>query len=305
MKFGKLPDISQVDFQLPPDPPETTAVLHRSGRREGPLRVYLGGTGWSMKEWVGRVYPPRTKTKDYLRQYARQFNTIELNTTHYRIPSSKTAERWYAESAADFHFCPKVPQTISHSRDLGLNGTQIELFADAVSLLREKLGCCFIQLPPYFGFDRLDLLERFARRWPAAIPLAVELRHESWFEEADKRRAVFAMLAGYGIAAVITDVAGRRDVLHMHITAPITLVRFVGNGLHPSDYSRSRDWVQRLFAWRDQGLQRAYFFTHEPDNLHSPELAAYLFEQLDGEEDIAVRGPRLLDAKEGGQMRLF
>ncbi len=305
MKFGKLPDISQVDFQLPPDPPETTAVLRRSGRREGPLRVYLGGTGWSMKEWVGRVYPPGTKTKEYLRQYTRQFNTIELNTTHYRIPSPEMAERWYAEAAADFHFCPKVPQTISHSRDLGLNGTQIELFAEAVSLLREKLGCCFIQLPPYFGFDRLGLLEHFARRWPAAIPLAVELRHESWFEEADNRRSVFDMLTGYGIAAVITDVAGRRDVLHMHVTAPITMVRFVGNGLHPSDFTRSDDWVQRLLTWRKLGLQRVYFFTHEPDNLQSPELAAYLLEQLDEQEDIAVRGPRLLNTEEGGQMRLF
>lgn len=305
MKFGKLADISNVDFQLPDDPPETAAVLRRSGTAGDPLQVYIGGTGWSTKEWVGKVYPPGTPTKAYLRAYTRQFNTIELNTTHYRIPTPETVERWYAESANDFHFCPKVPQSISHRRDLGLNDSQLERFVEAIAQLREKLGCCFIQLPPFFSYERLGLLERFFQRWPSDIPLAVELRHKSWFAEASRQHRTFEMLADHSIAAVITDVAGRRDVLHMHVTNALTMIRFVGNGLHLSDYRRIDDWVLRLRTWRDRGLGRAYFFTHEPDNILAPELAAYLLEQLKKQAGIAVRGPRLLDAEAGGQMRLF
>jgi len=305
MKFGKISDITQVDFDLPDDPPQTAAVLQGAGDRRSPMRVYIGGTGWSTREWVGKVYPPGARTKDFLRHYARQFNTIELNTTHYRIPSPETARRWYAEAAPDFQFCPKVPQSISHAHDLGLAGAQIELFTESISLLREKLGCCFIQLPPYFGFDRIELLERFLRRWPRAIPLAVECRHESWFAAPERRRDAFGRLTALGVAAVITDVAGRRDVLHMHVTAPLTMIRFVGNGLHPSDYTRIDDWVARLRAWQALGLQHAYVFTHEPDNVLAPELAAYLLEQLKAHEDIDVRGPRLLDEGTGEQMRLF
>ena len=86
MKFGKLQDISKVDFTLPPDAGENELFFDRLPKSEN-VTIYIGCTGWSMKEWVGRVYPKGTKTKDYLQHYGKQFNTIELNTTHYRIPS--------------------------------------------------------------------------------------------------------------------------------------------------------------------------------------------------------------------------
>ncbi|MDX1943060.1 MAG: DUF72 domain-containing protein, partial [Saprospiraceae bacterium] len=161
MKFGKLPDISNVDFTLPADPPETKEFLKRHFRSHDKLHVYIGGTGWSMKEWVGTVYPAGIKSKDYLKYYTQQFNTIELNTTHYRIPTIETVEKWYAEATPDFKFCPKIPQTISHSANLGIGSGQIGLFCDAISHLKEKMGCCFMQLPPYFGENRIKVLEKF------------------------------------------------------------------------------------------------------------------------------------------------
>ena len=70
MKFGKLPDISGVNFKLPPDAPGTTRLLSGLEKREVPPRLFIGCTGWSMKEWVGRVYPKGTKAKDYLKAYS-------------------------------------------------------------------------------------------------------------------------------------------------------------------------------------------------------------------------------------------
>jgi len=304
MKFGKVEDISRVDFSLPPDAAGTVESLQQNGEPEQ-LNFYTGCTGWSMKEWVGKVYPPGTKTSDFLKAYTRQFNTIELNTTHYRIPSLSTIQRWYREAAAGFRFCPKVPQSISHSRDLGLNGDQIVAFCDVIEMLDDKLGSCFVQLPPYFGIDRLGLLERFIQRWPTNIPLAVELRHESWFETAAIQRRVFDMLANYGVSTVITDVAGRRDVLHMRATTGTTLIRFVGNGLHESDYSRIDEWVLRLRQWFEEGLSNVYFFSHEPDNILAPELAAYLYRQIQSDNRIHTRGPQLRDDDQTEQMTLF
>jgi uncharacterized protein YecE (DUF72 family) len=309
MEFGKLPDISQVNFALPPDPPGNGDVFNRLGKtNHAELRhshfAYIGATGWGMKEWVGKVYPKDAGAKDFLYHYTRQFNTIELNTTHYRIPDAATVAKWYGQAAADFKFCPKVLQTISHSSDLGLGNSLTSQFCEAISGLQDKLGCCFIQLPPYFGADRLGALEGFLKNF--SLPLAVEVRHTSWFDHPKHFEDLFALLEAYDASPVITDVAGRRDVCHMRLTNGTLLVRFVGNDLHPSDFTRLDDWAARLGEWFDKGLSTVYFFTHEPDNLLAPDLAIYLFEKLSKKEGISTRAPRLIGwVPPGGQMSLF
>ena len=305
MKFGKLLDISTVDFSLPHDPKENASILARGKESDEPLSVYIGCTGWSMPEWVGKIYPTGTRNKDFLEAYGKQFNTIELNTTHYRIPTLDLIQRWYTATPADFKFCPKIPQTISHSRNLGLGGEQIPMFCEAVTALEEKLGCCFMQLPPYFGVDRLGKLETFLKAFPSHIPLAIELRHESWFKDVDSSRGLFELLENTNSATVLTDVAGRRDVLHMRLTNGVGMVRFVGNDLHTTDYERMDEWVTRLQEWRDQGLKEVYFFTHEPDNLKAPELADYLVRLLKKEAGIWTRGPEFYASDQGEQMSLF
>lgn len=306
MKFGKLTDIEEVDFMLPPDHPKTAQVLQVQGDASTQLQFYIGCTGWSMKEWVGKVYPVGTKAKDYLKHYAKQFNTIELNTTHYRIPSKATVEKWYTESTKDFKFCPKIPQTISHSKNLGIASGRILEFCEAIQGLEEKLGCCFMQFPPYFGKDRLGQVRQFIHHFPNHIPLAMEFRHESWYNSPEDQEALFQLLAEHGIATVITDVAGRRDVLHMCLTKSTAMVRFVGNGLHPTDYTRITDWITRIKKWQTQGVSEIYFFPHEPDNLLAPDLADFLANELKAQSTIATRGPEFIKEKEeGNQMSLF
>ncbi|MCB0571721.1 MAG: DUF72 domain-containing protein [Phaeodactylibacter sp.] len=307
MEFGKLADISGVNFSLPTDSPGNARML-RALPKAGVLPyLYIGCTGWSMKEWAGRVYPPGIRSKDYLRYYSRQFNTIELNSTHYRIPYPATIRKWYEESEPDFRFCPKLPQTISHSRNISQEGRLIAQFCEAVEGLNEKLGHCFMQMPPYYDTSRLAELEKFFQAFPRHIPLALELRHESWFEPNYGQEALFEMLEQYGISTVITDVAGRRDILHMRLTNSTAMLRFVGNGLHPTDYSRADDWIKRMKKWYDAGLQQFFLFAHEPDNLLAPELAAYFLEKAQKElPGVRCRGPRLgPDGDEGQQMSLF
>jgi uncharacterized protein YecE (DUF72 family) len=91
---------------------------------------------------------------------------------------------------------------------------------------------------------------------------------------------------------VLTDVAGRRDVLHMRLTSPSAMIRFVGNSLHPTDYTRIDDWVERLKMWFDSGLKQLYFFVHEPDNITSPELATYFINQLNKACGFNVKPPK-------------
>jgi len=306
LKFGKLPDISQINFTLPPDATRTASVLTKLPRSNPQLHV--GCTGWGMKEWVGTVYPPKTKAKDFLHHYARQFGTIELNTTHYRIPTPETVIKWRDTVPANFRFCPKIPQSISHSRDMGLSCENILRFCENISLLEEKLGYCFVQLPPYFDFDRLNLLTRFLEKFPRAIPLAVELRHESWFNDTANFEAVFEVMQNLNISPVITDVAGRRDVLHQRLTTDSVLIRWVGNALDSTDYERIDAWVARLKTWFEAGLQQVFFFPHEPNNLLAPDIAAYFIRKINEEIGLDIHVPTLDGSTVedvSGQMSLF
>jgi len=299
MDFGKLSSVDRVDFRLPADPPQNADLLAGWPKPARPM-IYLGATGYNMKPWVGRWYPPGAKDKDFLRHYGAQFNTIEHNTTHYRIPDAATVARWKDETPADFRFCPKIPQTISHARDLGLNSGQIPFFCESIAGLDDKLGCCFLQLPPHFSVNDLNLLSRFLEHFPAEIPLAVEVRHPSFFEPTTAAGDYFELLRHHRMATVITDVAGRRDVCHLRLTHHHVLVRFVGNGLHSTDYQRIEDWAERLKLWCEAGLKAVYFFTHEPDNLLAPDLAAFCATAF--AEKIpaaALRGPAPVSGQQG------
>jgi uncharacterized protein YecE (DUF72 family) len=305
MDFGKLLDISSVDFSLPPNALGTETLLQKLPPRLGKPKVYVGATGWAMPQWVGKTYPKNAKPKDFLKHYAKQFNTIELNTTHYRIPDIATIEKWRAEVPVDFKFCPKIPQTISHARDLGLTNRDLPLFLENIAHLENNLGCCFMQLPPHFGSQSLKLLERFLETWGKIVPLAIEVRHEEFFADEQHFNALFNTLEYMGISSVITDVSGRRDVLHQKLTSGTAMIRFIGNDLHLTDYQRIDDWVLRLKQWFELGLHEVFFFTHEPDNLLAPEIAVYLTQEIEKAFEAVCRSLVFFEENEPQQMSLF
>jgi len=306
MKFGKLSSIEGVDFQLPSDPAFNEQIFKEARPAEHSFQFYIGATGWSNKEWVGSIYPPKTKTTDFLYHYSRQFDSIELNTTHYRIPSLEMVVKWRESVPSHFRFCPKIPQLISHRRGWGIASGALSQFCENIQLLEHTLGCCFIQLPPNFVATRLEDLKQFLNHWPDHIPLAVEVRHPSWFEHKATFEGFVQTLTQYGISAVITDVAGRRDTAHMYLSSLTTMIRFVGNHLDATDYQRMETWIDRLSEWKAKGLQEVYFFPHQP----SPEEAAQI--SVDFAKRLQASGldperatPAFIQPAEGTQGSLF
>ncbi len=305
MEFGKLVDISHIDFTLPEDS-EWNKSAFRMWEASPTPAWFTGCTGWAMKEWVGRVYPSGTKNTNFLFEYGKQFNTIELNVTHYQIPDQETILKWNNQTPSDFRFCPKVYQGISHSRNLGQVSGQTVQFCRSVEGLGDKLGPCFLQLPPGFGPESMPILHSFLETWPRNLAIAVEFRHEGWFKTSDAFSRIADLLLHFQAGIVLTDVAGRRDVLHMCVTAPFVLVRFVGNGLHPTDYSRAEEWVSRLGKWIKQGVAEIYFFTHEPDNLLAPEMAHFVTLRVaETLPRVATRGPQFVQPPGGNQLAFF
>ncbi len=314
MEFGKLTNIASVNFALPDDSPETTRVLSGANPRIGLPRVYVGCTGWAMKDWCGRVYPKACKSTDYLKYYGQQFNTIELNTTHYRTPSFADIEKWRDQTPADFRFAPKMLQTVSHSKNLGYGTGLTGQFCEAILGLEQKLGVCFMQLPEYFNASNLPVFEKYLSKLNKSVPFSVELRGTEWFsadrksekEAPQYQNDFFKILEENKVSTVITDVSGRRDVLHQRLTTPIAIVRFIGVDEEAIDFPRLDEWVERLKIWFEIGLHEVYFFTHSPDNLKSPYAAKYFQDKIEATFPAILRGPKFSnEIKTGSQISLF
>lgn len=181
--------------------------------------IRIGTSGWSYPTgegtWNGVFYPragqrPRGKGKfDELRFYAEHFDTVEVNSTFYRIPSAATALSWAKRTPADFEFSLKLFQKFTHpdmfhkatgADPLDLGQVDVDEFRTAIDPLAAsgKLGALLAQFPASFKNEANTrgylewLLERFRE-----YPVAVELRHRSW---SDQPEETLAMLGEYGAA---------------------------------------------------------------------------------------------------------
>jgi len=290
MQFGRLENITSVDFTFPENHPGTAKIL--GGSKSKKLNVYVGAPIWSDPGFPGKIYPAKARDKDFVKYYGKQFNSIELNATHYRVPDDNTIKRWVDVVPDGFKFCPKVHQSISHSNDIRKCIRETEAFHRSISLFGEKLGTSFLQLPPQFEARSIDYLLEFLDNSPICN-LAIELRHESWFTDTNTLNKLSNYLYKNNLSLNITDVAGRRDVLHQRLTNKTAFVRFVANNLHPSDYKRMDDWVQRFYLWINQGLENLYFFVHTPDKSLTPELAIYFIKQLNKISGLNIKAPEI------------
>ncbi|WP_276090338.1 DUF72 domain-containing protein [Pedobacter sp. JY14-1] len=286
MDFGKLPDqeLQSVDFTLPADGAQTIKILNRS--KVPDPHFFVGCAKWGRKEWLGMIYPPKTKEANFLDEYVKHFNSIELNAVFYSIPAPELIRKWYDKTAGNatnkFVFCPKFSRTISHIKRLKDAEIPTDLYLASIHEFGEFLGPCFLQLGDNFGPNNLDVLDHYLKHLPADLKVFVEVRHPQWFSDPGARSGLFEMLSRYGKGAVITDASGRRDCVHMEVTIPEIFVRFVGNGEkhQASDFSRVDEWVERIALWMDKGLSEIYFFLHQHDEKDTPILANYTIQQF-------------------------
>lgn len=291
MEFGKLPEneLKHIDFTLPPDPEVTTRVL-AEGR--GNTKFYIGCAKWGRKDWIGKLYPKGTKEKDFLQHYATQFNSIEFNGLFYKLPTIEQVRKWKSVVGKDFKFCPKFTQSITHYGRLKDMKPEVDAFISAISEFGDNLGPLFLMPHPQMGVKHLAVIEQFIEDIPHDIGLFLELRSPDWYSSNEGYNAdIYTFLRKAKRGTVITDAAGRRDCVHMHLSTPEAFIRFVGNALHPSDYTRIDDWVKRIGKWMKEGLESCYFFMHQHDELHSPELIKYFIEQMDKHHHIRIKPP--------------
>jgi len=103
------------------------------------------------------------------------------------------------------------------------------------------------------------------------------------------------VLKELNMGSVITDTAGRRDCCHMNLSINKAFIRYVGNSLHPTDYTRCDEWVSRIKHWLSKGLEELYFFMHMHDEALSPELTVYLVDKLNNECGLSLEKPKFIE----------
>src|ERR1041384_2482265 len=109
MEFGRVTEseLVAIDLSLPAEPISNKEIL-ASKPVKNP-KVYVGCAKWGRLEWVGKIYPPKTKEKDFLQHYVEHYNSIELNATHYKVYGPNGIEKWKQKAdRKDFLFCPKM-----------------------------------------------------------------------------------------------------------------------------------------------------------------------------------------------------
>lgn len=275
MKFGSVDNPQDIDFTLPQDHPKTKTVLNKVKDDNVP-EIYVGCAKWNRADLKG-FYP--RGTKDELGYYSKQFNSIELNATFYRIFPAEQFSTWYDKTPPDFKFFPKLNQEISHWKRLNETKEVVEHYLYNASNLKEKLGTIFLQMHNNFAPKDFGRVVSFVETWPKEIPLAVEFRHTNWYNDEAVANELYDLLETNNISNVLVDTAGRRDLMHMRLTNATAFVRYVGAN-HETDYTRLDDWVERLKEWQEQGVKEIDFFIHQNIEKESPLLSAYFIRKL-------------------------
>jgi uncharacterized protein YecE (DUF72 family) len=218
--------------------------------------VHVGCSGWNYKDWRGLVYPKGLPPSRWLEHYATLFDTVEVNSTFYRLARPDAVARWVEQTPEGFVFALKASRYLTHVKRLKDLGQGVRRFYDSVAPLVEspKLGPVLWQLPENFHRDD----ERLAQALDGLPPgrHCFEFRHESWFVPE-----VYRLLREHGVALVIGDTAKRPFQAH-EMTTDWTFVRFhQGRRGRRGNYSVAEleEWAARIARWRERVEVFAYF----------------------------------------------
>ena len=218
--------------------------------------VHIGCSGWQYASWRESFYPPRLGQPRWLQHYSSVFDTVEVNSTFYRLASHDAVARWVEQTPENFVFALKASRYLTHIKRLTNLEQGIGRYYERIAPLTAspKLGPIVWQLPPDFQRDD-ERLEGTLQVLPPGRH-CFEFRHETWFVDE-----VYGLLRRHGAALVIGDRPERPWQSH-ELTTDWTLVRFhYGHRGRRGNYSESEldEWAGRISSWRARAEVFAYF----------------------------------------------
>ncbi len=235
--------------------------------------IRYGTSSFSTKDWVGIFYPHATQPSDYLREYAKVFDTVEIDSTYYSIPSTQTVHGWIDKTPDSFLISAKFPRSIVHAGKDRVPDSSVLLTSDVsypvrdrflatMERLGERLGTLILQFP-YFSKDVLpskhlflDRLDRFLEDLPDGFSYGVEIRNKGWldggFVSLLRKHRVSLVLVDHAWMPHADEIAEKLDP----ITAEPAYVRLIGDRKEIEAITRRWDKEvidrqDRLERWAD------------------------------------------------------
>ena len=212
--------------------------------------IHIGTQGWNYDDWLGAFYPSGTPKQQMLPLYSKVFDTVEIDSTFYAIPAENSVKGWAAKTPSEFVFSVKLTSEITHKNRLVESESILVEFANRMRLLKQKLGCILIQLPPDFSPAESRSLSRFLDLLPGDIRFAVEFRDSSWLTEK-----TLDELREHKVALMLADSRWIHRSLSFKLvdnpTADFAYVRWLGPR-DLTDYSRVQiDRTKELSQWAE------------------------------------------------------
>jgi uncharacterized protein YecE (DUF72 family) len=214
--------------------------------------IRLGTTSFTGTGWPGSFYPKGMSPTDYLHHYSTRFDTVEIDSTFYRVPKPETVQTWAAKTRPGFIISLKFPRIITHEKVLLDCDEEFESFIGAAKILGEKLGPMLLEFP-HFNQDLftgparfIQRLHSFFKKLPAVgYKFAIEVRNKDWLEPQ-----LVDLLREYNVALVLQDQSWmpRSEALLEKfdpITADFAFIRWHGD--HKGILKRTNVWNRTIF----------------------------------------------------------
>ena len=216
--------------------------------------IYVGTSGWAYAIWKPDFYPKNVASKNFLKYYATQLNTVEVNYTFRRGLTEKAATGWLADVRPDFRFVLKANQYITHIKRLQNVEEPVQRFLATLQPLAKQLGPVLFQLPPNIKADAA-LLRDFLALLPRNFKAAFEFRHASWFAED-----IYQALRDHNATLCVAET--EKLTTPEVRTANYIYFRFREPSYSPEEVKQLAERMERCIA---DGLETYAFFKHEED----------------------------------------
>ncbi len=265
------------------------------------MEFALGTQGWSYPDWTGTMYDAAARPEHFLRSYAEEFGSVEIDSTFYGTPTADRVRKWAAGVPAGFTFSCKLDREITHERRLlDVNGL-VAAFYDAVRAFGPKLGCVLAQFDASFTRDEEANLRDALDAFPRDVRTAFEFRDPGWYAPD-----IQELLEARGFALAVADAPFvPREVLAeclRRTQVDFTYVRWIG--VHDAftrydavQISRSSEIAWWVKALRDASprLRRVFGYVNNHYQGHSPATVREIYAALGlpHARPVRVRQPSL------------
>ncbi|MDQ1279296.1 MAG: hypothetical protein QG670_556 [Thermoproteota archaeon] len=226
-------------------------------------KIHIGTMGWSYSFWIGKLYTAGCKPEEYLSEYSKHFDTVEVDSTFYRIPYKSTVAKWKTQTQPEFIFSAKFPKAITHDKRLVDCEEELKRFLESISPLQEKTGPLLLQFPPSFKSTNIPALKEFLEKMPHGHRLAVEVRNRELLSSE-----LNSLLRDNRVTLVFTDHSSTQEM--EEVTGDFVYVRCEGDRKKVQGTSGKvevekiddvKNWADRIKRYADKSMEVFVYFS--------------------------------------------